>query len=60
MRPRTAPTPRVATVAVALLGLLLALLSLGTPAHAAPTGFRIDNGRLAETWGITEGPDPRR
>jgi predicted SnoaL-like aldol condensation-catalyzing enzyme len=21
--------------------------------------FRIDNGRLAETWGITEGPDPR-
>jgi predicted SnoaL-like aldol condensation-catalyzing enzyme len=22
--------------------------------------FRIDDGRLAETWGITEGPDPRR
>ncbi|KAA9378507.1 ester cyclase [Microbispora cellulosiformans] len=21
--------------------------------------FRIDNGRLAETWGVTEGPDPR-
>lgn len=21
--------------------------------------FRIENGRLAETWGITEGPDPR-
>jgi hypothetical protein len=21
--------------------------------------FRIDDGRLAETWGITEGPDPR-
>jgi predicted SnoaL-like aldol condensation-catalyzing enzyme len=21
--------------------------------------FRIDHGRLAETWGITEGPDPR-
>ncbi|TDC97285.1 nuclear transport factor 2 family protein [Actinomadura sp. 7K507] len=21
--------------------------------------FRIDNGLLAETWGITEGPDPR-
>jgi predicted SnoaL-like aldol condensation-catalyzing enzyme len=21
--------------------------------------FRIDGGRLAETWGITEGPDPR-
>lgn len=35
---------------------------------AAPNGgaqptlieiFRIDDGRLAETWGITEGPDPR-
>lgn len=22
--------------------------------------FRLDNGRLAETWGVTEGPDPRR
>ncbi|GAA1685767.1 nuclear transport factor 2 family protein [Nonomuraea sp. NPDC048882] len=22
--------------------------------------FRIDDGRLAETWGVTEGPDPRR
>ncbi|GAA4238713.1 hypothetical protein GCM10022254_55800 [Actinomadura meridiana] len=22
--------------------------------------FRVDKGRLAETWGITEGPDPRR
>jgi predicted SnoaL-like aldol condensation-catalyzing enzyme len=21
--------------------------------------FRIDDGRLAEMWGITEGPDPR-
>jgi predicted SnoaL-like aldol condensation-catalyzing enzyme len=21
--------------------------------------FRIDDGRLAEAWGITEGPDPR-
>jgi predicted SnoaL-like aldol condensation-catalyzing enzyme len=21
--------------------------------------FRIEDGRLAETWGITEGPDPR-
>ncbi|WP_338775860.1 cellulase family glycosylhydrolase [Streptomyces sp. DG1A-41] len=51
MRPRTAPTPRVATVAVALLGLLLSFLSLGTPAHAAPTGFRIDNGRLLEASG---------
>lgn len=51
MRPRTAPTRRVATVAVALLGLLLSFLSLGTPAHAAPTGFRIDNGRLLEASG---------
>ncbi|WDV49754.1 cellulase family glycosylhydrolase [Streptomyces coeruleorubidus] len=51
MRPRTAPTPRVATVAVALLGLLFSFLSLGTPAHAAPTGFRIDNGRLLEASG---------
>ncbi|PRX58389.1 putative ester cyclase [Nonomuraea fuscirosea] len=22
--------------------------------------FRIDDGRLAEAWGVTEGPDPRR
>jgi predicted SnoaL-like aldol condensation-catalyzing enzyme len=22
--------------------------------------FRIEDGRLAETWGISEGPDPRR
>lgn len=21
--------------------------------------FRVENGRLAETWGVTEGPDPR-
>ncbi|WP_030147146.1 MULTISPECIES: cellulase family glycosylhydrolase [unclassified Streptomyces] len=51
MRPRTAPAPRAATVAVALLGLLLSFLSLGTPAHAAPTGFRIENGRLLEASG---------
>ncbi|MFF7790764.1 cellulase family glycosylhydrolase [Streptomyces sp. NPDC007991] len=51
MRPRTAPTPRVATVAVALLGLLLSFLSLGAPAHAAPTGFRIADGRLLEASG---------
>jgi predicted SnoaL-like aldol condensation-catalyzing enzyme len=35
----------------------------GAPAGGAqPTLieiFRIDDGRLAETWGITEGPDPR-
>ncbi|GAA4311481.1 cellulase family glycosylhydrolase [Streptomyces venetus] len=51
MRPRTTSTPRVATVAVALLGLLLSFLSLGTPAHAAATGFRIENGRLLEASG---------
>ncbi|GGY38430.1 cellulase family glycosylhydrolase [Streptomyces djakartensis] len=51
MRSRTAPTPRAATVAVALLGLLLCVLALGTPAHAAPTGFRIENGRLLEASG---------
>ncbi|MET9760538.1 cellulase family glycosylhydrolase [Streptomyces sp. NPDC006372] len=51
MRPRTAPAPRLATVAVALLGLLLSLLSLGTPAHAAATGLRIENGRLLEASG---------
>lgn len=33
-----------------------------TPSGARPTLieiFRIDGDRLAETWGITEGPDPR-
>nr|WP_063885549.1 cellulase family glycosylhydrolase [Streptomyces prasinus] len=35
----------------ALLGLLLPLLSVGTPAHAAPTGFHVENGRLLEASG---------
>ncbi|GGS54105.1 cellulase family glycosylhydrolase [Streptomyces violaceus] len=51
MRSRTASVPRVAGVAAALLGLLLSFLSLSTPAQAAPTGFRIENGRLLEASG---------
>ncbi|WP_405504686.1 cellulase family glycosylhydrolase [Streptomyces purpurascens] len=51
MRSRTASVPRVAGVAAALLGLLLSLLSFSTPAQAAPTGFRIENGRLVEASG---------
>ncbi|MFI2038332.1 cellulase family glycosylhydrolase [Streptomyces bottropensis] len=43
--------PRAATLAAALLGLLLPLFVLGTPAHAAPPGFRIENGRLLERSG---------
>jgi mannan endo-1,4-beta-mannosidase len=41
----------VVGVAAALLGLLLSLLSFSTPAQAAPTGFRIENGRLLEASG---------
>ncbi|WP_329055285.1 cellulase family glycosylhydrolase [Streptomyces violaceus] len=51
MRSRTASVPRVAGVAAALLGLLLSFLSLSTPAQAAPTGFRIEDGRLLEASG---------
>ncbi|MET9684343.1 cellulase family glycosylhydrolase [Streptomyces coeruleorubidus] len=51
MRSRTASVPRVAGVAAALLGLLLSFLSLSTPAQAAPTGFRVENGRLLEASG---------
>ncbi|WP_055571330.1 cellulase family glycosylhydrolase, partial [Streptomyces prasinopilosus] len=49
--PRTAALPRAAVLVTALLGLLLPLLSLGTPAHAAPTGFRVEDGRLLEASG---------
>ncbi|GAB2729968.1 cellulase family glycosylhydrolase [Streptomyces bullii] len=49
---RSPTAPRVAAVAAALLGLLLSLLSAATPsAHAAPTGFRVANGRLLEASG---------
>ncbi|MCP3768366.1 cellulase family glycosylhydrolase [Streptomyces sp. MAR25Y5] len=49
--PRTAAFPRAAGLVTALLGLLLPLLSIGTPAHAAPTGFHVENGRLLEASG---------
>ncbi|MEU2897427.1 cellulase family glycosylhydrolase [Streptomyces sp. NPDC001273] len=49
-RRRTAP--RTAGLLVTLLGLLLPLLAVTTPAaHAAPTGFRVENGRLLEASG---------
>ncbi|KOG34571.1 cellulase family glycosylhydrolase [Streptomyces resistomycificus] len=44
--------PRLTAIAVTLLGLLLPLLALTTPsAHAAPTGFRVQGGRLLEASG---------
>ena len=52
MRPPVLRTaPRAAGLLAALLGLLLPLLALGTPAHAAPAGFRVENGRLLEASG---------
>ncbi|AJP00836.1 beta-mannosidase [Streptomyces cyaneogriseus subsp. noncyanogenus] len=51
MRSPTATVPRLAAVMTAVLGLLLPLLALVTPAHAAPTGFRVENGRLLEASG---------
>lgn len=49
MRSRT--VPRLATAVATLLGLLLPLLPFASPAQAAPTGFRIHNGRLLEANG---------
>ncbi|PWE11865.1 beta-mannosidase [Streptomyces sp. BSE7F] len=43
--------PRAAALLAALAGLLLTLLVPTTPAHAAPTGFRVQNGRLLEASG---------
>jgi mannan endo-1,4-beta-mannosidase len=43
--------PRLAAVVAALLGLLVPLLGFGTSAQAAPTGFRVQNGRLLEASG---------
>ncbi|MGW0991220.1 cellulase family glycosylhydrolase [Streptomyces sp. NPDC002486] len=51
MRLRTPTAPRPATVAAALLALFLSFLVLTPPAQAAPTGFRVQNGRLLETGG---------
>jgi mannan endo-1,4-beta-mannosidase len=49
--PRTARSARTATLAAALLGLLLPLFVFGASAHAAPAGFRIEDGRLLERSG---------
>ncbi|WP_327723574.1 glycoside hydrolase family 5 protein [Streptomyces europaeiscabiei] len=51
MRFRTRTAPRTAAVLAALLGLLVPLLGLAAPAQAAPTGFRVQNGRLLEASG---------
>ncbi|MFF0362340.1 cellulase family glycosylhydrolase [Streptomyces fungicidicus] len=51
MRVRPPAFPRAAGLVAAVLGLLLPLLVLTTPAHAAPTGFRVQNGRLLEASG---------
>ncbi|GAA3501698.1 cellulase family glycosylhydrolase [Streptomyces prasinosporus] len=51
MRTRPPTAPRAAGLVAALLGLLLPLLALTPPAHAAPTGFRVENGRLLEASG---------
>ena len=51
MRVRPPAFPRAAGLVAAVLGLLLPILVLTTPAHAAPTGFRVQNGRLLEASG---------
>ncbi|KUL46904.1 cellulase family glycosylhydrolase [Streptomyces regalis] len=51
MRSPTRSAPRLAAVLAALLGLLVPLLSFATPAQAAATGIRIQNGRLVEANG---------
>ncbi|WP_225640753.1 cellulase family glycosylhydrolase [Streptomyces werraensis] len=50
---RTTPhtAPRAAALLAALAGLLLTLLAPTAHAHAAPTGFRVQNGRLLEASG---------
>ncbi|MFF7114789.1 cellulase family glycosylhydrolase [Streptomyces albogriseolus] len=51
MRSPDRTVPRAAALLAALAGLLLTLLVPTTPAHAAPTGFRVQNGRLLEASG---------
>ncbi len=51
MRTPDRTVPRAAALLAALAGLLLTLLVPTTPAHAAPTGFRVQNGRLLEASG---------
>ncbi|MET9367338.1 cellulase family glycosylhydrolase [Streptomyces griseoflavus] len=49
---RRRTVPRTAGLLATLLGLLLPLLAVTTPAaHAAPAGFRVENGRLLEASG---------
>ncbi len=43
--------PHLSAALAALAALLLALLTPATSAHAAPTGFRVENGRLLEASG---------
>ncbi|MDT6982430.1 cellulase family glycosylhydrolase [Streptomyces lusitanus] len=43
--------PHLSAALAALAALLLTLLVPATPAHAAPTGFRVENGRLLEASG---------
>ncbi len=45
--------PHLSAALAALAALLLALLTPATSAHAAPTGFRVENGRLLEARGTT-------
>ncbi|MGC0209182.1 cellulase family glycosylhydrolase [Streptomyces levis] len=52
MRAQAPPSlTRPVTVAAVLLGMFLSCLALTSPAHAAPTGFRVENGRLLEASG---------
>ncbi|GAA4129834.1 cellulase family glycosylhydrolase [Streptomyces griseoincarnatus] len=51
MRTSDRTVPRTAALLAALAGLLLMLLVPTTPAHAAPTGFRVQDGRLLEASG---------
>ncbi|MFD5947475.1 cellulase family glycosylhydrolase [Streptomyces collinus] len=52
MRRRPTPTPpRLATMAATLFALFVSFLVLTPPAQAAPTGFRVQNGRLLEAGG---------
>ncbi|MCP8711499.1 cellulase family glycosylhydrolase [Streptomyces sp. AC04842] len=51
MRTTSRTVPWAAALLAALAGLLLTLLVPTTPAHAAPTGFRVQNGRLLEASG---------
>ncbi|MCU1645505.1 MAG: hypothetical protein JWN03_5780 [Nocardia sp.] len=61
------PTMRVVAEDILVDGDKVAIRSsvhgTGTPPGDSPPTlieiFRIDHGRLAETWGITEGPRPR-